>query len=367
MSRETERRKLSHIEITLGKEVQSQRGTGFEDVHLIHKALPEIDRDEIDLTCRIFEFELRAPIILESMTGGTPSAARINAILAEVAEDFQIGIGVGSQRAAVENPRLAYTFQIVRKKAPTTMVFANLGCAQLTKGYGKEEIQKAVEMVDANALMIHVNPLQESVQLEGETNFRGSLNKIREIAHQVDVPVIVKETGAGISGEVARAIESTGVDGIDVAGAGGTSWAAVEYHRAREMRDRIRERLGKTFWNWGIPTAASVIEVTKSTGLTVIASGGIRNGLHAAKAIALGAKAAGIALPALRSAAIGRRSLREMLSLLIEELRTAMFLTGSRDLNELTRAPLVITGELSQWLEQRGVNIQEYARRKRVS
>jgi len=367
MFRETERRKLSHIEMALRKEVQSQRVTGFEDVHLIHKALPEIDKNEIDLTSRIFELELRAPIILESMTGGTPSAARINSILAEVAESFQIGIGVGSQRAAIENPRLAYTYQIVRKKAPTTMVFANLGCAQLTKGYGKEEIQKAIEMVDANALMIHVNPLQESVQMEGETNFRGGLDKIREIAHEVDVPVIVKETGAGISGEVARAIERTGVDGIDVAGAGGTSWAAVEYHRAREIRNRTRERLGKTFWSWGIPTAASVIEVTRSTGLTVLASGGIRNGLHVAKAIALGAEAAGIALPALRSAALGRRNLREMLSLLIEELKTAMFLTGSKDLSELTRAPLVITGELSQWLEQRGVDIQEYARRTGVS
>ncbi len=363
MSRETERRKLSHIEVTLRKEVQSRRGTGFEDVHLIHKALPEIDKKEVDLTSRIFEYELRAPIILESMTGGTPSAARINAILAEVAEDLQIAIGVGSQRAAVENPRLAYTYKIVRKKAPTAMVFANLGCAQLTKGYGKEEVQRAIDMVDANALMVHLNPLQESVQLEGETNFRGSLNKIREIAHEVDIPVIVKETGAGISGEVARAIEATGVDGIDVAGAGGTSWAAVEYHRAREIRNRTRVRLGKTFWSWGIPTAASLIEVVKSTGLTVIASGGIRNGLHVAKAIALGAKAAGIALPALRSAAMGRRSLHEMLSLMFEELRTAMFLTGSRDPSELTRAPLVITGELYQWLEQRGVNIQEYARR----
>jgi len=367
MFRETEKRKLSHIEMSLRKEVQSQIGTGFEDVQLIHKALPEINKDEIDLTSRIFEFELRAPIILESMTGGTPSAARINAILAEAAESFQIGIGVGSQRAAIEDPRLAYTYQIVRKKAPTAMVFANLGCPQLTKGYGKEEIQKAIEMVHANALMIHVNPLQESVQLEGETNFRGSLNKIREIADEVDVPVIVKETGAGISREVARAIETTGVDGIDVAGAGGTSWAAVEYHRAREIRNRIRERLGKTFWSWGIPTAASVIEVTKSTGLTVLASGGIRNGLHIAKAIALGAKAAGLAHPALRSAVIGRKNLREMLSILIEELKTAMFLTGSKDLNQLMKAPLVITGELSRWLEQRGVNTQEYARRTGVS
>ena len=366
MFRETERRKLSHIEMALRKDVQSHIGTGFEDVHLIHKALPEIDKDEIDLTSKIFGCELRAPIILESMTGGTPSAAKFNAILAEVAESFQIGMGVGSQRAAIEDPRLAYTYQIVRKKAPTTMVFANLGCPQLTKGYGREELQKAIEMVDANALMIHVNPLQESVQLEGETDFRGSLNKIGEIAREVDVPVIVKETGAGISREVARAIETTGVDGIDVAGAGGTSWAAVEYYRAKEMRSKVRERLGKTFWSWGIPTAASVIEVTKSTGLTVIASGGVRNGLHIAKAIALGARAAGLALPALRSAVIGRRNLREMLSLLIEELKTAMFLTGSRDLNELTRVPLVITGELLQWLEQRGVNVQEYARRTGV-
>jgi len=367
MSRETEKRKLSHLEMTLRKGVQSQRGTGFEDIHLIHRALPEIDKNEIDLTCRILESKLKAPIILESMTGGTPSAARINAILAEVAEDFQIGIGVGSQRAAVENPRLAYTYQIVRKKAPTAMVFANLGCAQITRGYGKEEVQKAIDMVDANALMIHVNPLQESVQLEGETNFRDTLSKIREIAHEVGVPVIVKETGAGISKEVARAVEQTGVDGIDVAGAGGTSWAAVEYHRAKEMRNKILERLGKTFWSWGIPTAASVVEVVKSTSLMVIASGGIRNGLHIAKAIALGARAAGLALPVLRSAAIGRRSLRDMLSLLLEELKTAMFLTGSRDLEELTKAPLVITGELCQWLEQRGIDIQEYARRTGVS
>jgi isopentenyl-diphosphate delta-isomerase len=363
MLKRTERRKLNHIKICLHKKVNSLSDAGFEDVHLVHKALPELDKDEIDLRLKLFGHDLNAPIVIEPITGGTPTAAKINAVLAETAEKFGVAMGVGSQRAGIENPKLAYTYSIARKKASTTLLFANIGCAQLVAGYGIKEARTAVEMIDADALFIHLNPLQELTQFEGETRFHGVLAKIGELVDEIDVPVIVKETGAGISREVAQALESVGVKGVDVAGVGGTSWAAVEYYRAKEVGDKLRMRLGETFWNWGIPTAVSIVEVAKSTKLTVIASGGIRNGLHIAKSIALGAQASGLARPLLQSAAKGREALEEELLTKIEELKAAMFLTGSKNIDELKRSPVVITGSTLNWLQQRGFNVEDYAGR----
>jgi len=285
-----ENRKLDHLQICLKKKVQARHTTtGFEDIFFVHKALPEIEKDKINLSTVAFNHKFSAPLIVGAMTGGTSGAMKINSTIAEAVEETGLGMGVGSQRAAIEDPKLEKTFSIVREKAPTAFLVANVGGPQLVKGYGAKEAKEAVDMIEADALAIHLNPLQEVVQPEGETNYAGVLEKIGEIARALDVPVIVKETGAGIAAEEAKMLEDVGVAGIDVAGVGGTSWAAVEYHRAKETQDESRQRLGEAFWDWGIPTAVSVVEVSISVDLTVIASGGVRTGVDVAKAIALGA------------------------------------------------------------------------------
>lgn len=359
----TAKRKLSHIRTTLQEKVQAHRSTGFEDVHLIHRALPEINRDEVETATELFGHRLSAPVIIESMTGGTPEAAKLNAELAMVAERLQLGMGVGSQRAGIEKPELAHTYSVVREKAPTIPVFANLGCPQIAKDDAVDRVRRAIDMIRADAVFIHLNALQESVQFEGETDFRGILERIKQLAKTIDKPVLVKETGAGISRETARALDRAGVKGINVSGLGGTSWSAVEYFRAREKNYKLQMQLGKTFWDWGIPTAASIVEVARSTKMKVFASGGVRNGLHIAKALALGAHYGGLALPVLKSVNRGAGAALERLQAMIEELKNAMFLTGASNLEQLHRVPIVITGLTGEWLELRGFEPKSYANR----
>ncbi len=359
----TQKRKLSHIKVTLKKPVESHVSSGFEDVNLIHKALPEIDRDAVDLGLELVGRRMNAPIIIESMTGGTPLAARLNSVLAEAAEEHGLAMGVGSQRAAIENRELAYTYKVVRERAPSIPLFANIGCPQLRAPDGVKRAATAVDMIKADALYVHLNALQECIQFEGETDFSGSLACIERVAKEVGVPVFVKETGAGVSREVAISLEGTGISGISVSGVGGTSWAAVESHRAAQRKDLLHEEMGKIFWDWGIPTCASIAEVANSCNLIVIASGGMRDGLQIAKAIALGATTIGLARPFLESAARGKQTLSSRIRQLIEELRTAAFLTGSRDVAELRRAALVMTGRTMDWLQQRGFDTSKYARR----
>lgn len=355
MASETTIRKRSHITTALHRDVQAHVSTGFDDTSLVHNALPELDHEEVDLTCELFGHKLAAPVIIESMTGGTPIAAKINATLGKIAEELQIPMGVGSQRAAIDDPKLAYTFQVARENAPTAPILANLGCPQIVKEDGIERAKAAVEMIKADALLIHLNALQESVQFEGQTRFKGALGRIRELASTLSVPVLVKETGAGISRETAVSVERAGVKGIDVAGLGGTSWAAVEYHRAREKHRTRQAHLGLAFWDWGIPTAASIVEVARSTKVKIIASGGVRNGLHIAKAIALGAHYGGLAMPVLKSVSKSHKEAKENLLSVIDELRTAMFLTGSKNLDQLHKCPIVITGRTREWLVARGL------------
>ena len=355
MPNETVERKTSHIATALHKDVQAHVLTGFDDISLIHNALPEMNRDEIDVTAEFLGHKLTAPIMIESMTGGTPIAAKINAALGKAAEELQIPMGVGSQRAAIDDPKLAYTFKVARENAPSVPLLANLGCPQIVREDGLDRAKAAVEMIKADGLLVHLNALQESVQLEGQTRFRGALARIRELASTLSVPVLVKETGAGVSRETAMSVERAGVKGIDVAGLGGTSWAAVEYHRAKERKRTRQARLGLAFWDWGIPTAASVVEVARSTRVSVIASGGVRNGLHVAKAIALGAHYGGLAMPLLKSVSKSGREARENLLSVIEELRTAMFLAGHRNLQQLHKCQVVITGRTREWLIARGL------------
>jgi len=365
LTKETRRRKADHIRISLNHNVQARRiTTGFEDVHLIHKALPEIDKHDINLSSKVFNHKFSAPLIIGAITGGTTKAAKINATIAEAVEELGLGMGVGSQRVAIEDKTLEKTFAIARKKAPTAFLIANLGGVQFVHGYGLKEVKKAIDMIDADAIAIHLNPLQEAIQPEGQTRFKGVLEKISEITKELEKPVIVKETGAGIAAEDARKLEAADVKGIDVSGAGGTSFAAVEYYRAKRKLNNSQRRLGKVFWDWGIPTAVSLAEVSQSVKIPVIASGGIRNGVEMAKALALGASLTSISQPVLERAVKGIKETKQELSLLMEELKNSMFLVGADTIQTLKKKPVVITGETAEWLRMRGFNIEIYARRK---
>ncbi len=364
LAKKTEERKDDHIDICLKEKVQARQvATGFEEIHLLHKALPEINLEEVNLTGRIFGHKFEAPLIVEAITGGTRDGSRINMVIAKAVEELGLGMGIGSQRAALEDPAAEPTYTVTRKEAPNAFIMANIGAAQIAKGYGIKEAAKAVEMLEADALAIHLNPLQEAIQPEGETTFANVAPAIESIVKKLDVPVIVKETGCGISASQARKLEALGVAGIDIAGAGGTSWAAVEYHRARRRRDEARQRLGEVFWDWGIPTAASLIEATQVLHIPVIASGGLRSGLDLAKALALGASLTGVAFPMLAPATQGAAETIKTLKLLLDELKTAMFLVGAESVQKLRRAPLIVTGEMADWLVMRGFEPQNYARR----
>ncbi len=364
MSDLTQDRKDDHIRISLKEQVQARHiRTGFEEVHFVHRALPEINRSQIHLATKFFGHSFSAPLLVGAMTGGTQKATKINSSIALAIEELGLGMGVGSQRAALENSTLESTYRIIRKKAPTAFLVANVGAPQLVQGYGVKEALNASKMIEANALAIHLNPLQETIQPEGEVNFNGVLQKIAELSDSLEIPVIVKETGAGISREVAKNLEAAGVKGIDVSGAGGTSWAAVEYYRAKTSNDVFRQHLGKNFWDWGLPTAISLVEVVQSTKLAVIASGGLRNGIHVAKSLALGASLTSMSTPILGPATKSASEVKKTLYYYIEELRNTMFLVGAKSILELKKTPLILLGKTSEWLEKRGFKTRMYARR----
>jgi isopentenyl-diphosphate delta-isomerase len=367
LAEKTKKRKAEHIRISLNQDVQARTATtGLEDVHLVHKALPEIDKTKISLSTTVFGHKFAAPLVAGAITGGTQEASKINAVIAEAVEELGLGMGVGSQRAAIEDKRLEKTFSIVRKKAPNAFLIANVGGVQLVNGFGVKEARRAIEMIDADTLAVHLNPLQEAIQPEGQTNFAGILERIGDIAEQLDTPVIVKETGAGIAAEDAKKLEEAGVKGIDVSGVGGTSFAAVEYHRAKRESSSQR-RLGDVFWDWGVPTAASVAEVCQTVRIPVIASGGIRDGLDVAKALSLGASLASLSQPVLQAAVKGVKETKDLLSLMIDELMNTMFLVGAESVRKLQGSPVVVSGKTAEWLRRRGFNVEGYARRRMLS
>jgi len=334
----TSARKADHIRINLDEDVRSGLITGLERYHFVHQALPELDLEEIDLSLSLFGRSLKAPILISSMTGGTDEAGAINRVLARAAQETGIAMGLGSQRAAIEHPELADSFKI-RDVAPDILLLANLGAIQLNYGYGVEHCQRAVEMVDADALILHLNPLQEAVQPEGDTNFAGLLKEIETVCHKLTVPVIAKEVGWGISEQAARQLVNAGIAAIDVAGAGGTSWAQVEMHRAQ---NDSQARLAAAFINWGIPTADSIIQVRSvAPDIPILASGGLRTGLDIAKCIALGASLGGMAGPFLKAAT---RSLDDTILAIQEvarEIQVTMFAAGVGNLEELHQVPLI--------------------------
>ena len=344
-------RKLEHLLICENYDVEFKDKTnGFEDIELIHNVLPEIHMQEIDLSTDVFGKKLDSPLFITAITGGHPAAKEINKQLAIAAENNGIAMGVGSQRAACEHPELEDTYTVVRENAPDCLLVGNIGAPQLNLA------EKAVEILDADILAIHLNPLQESIQPEGDLDARGYLDMIAQITDSVSIPVLAKETGCGISAESAKLLVGAGVDFIDIEGAGGTSWAAVETYRAE---DRY---LGETFWDWGIPTAISTAEVVNAVDVPVISSGGIRTGLEAAKAIALGADAVGMALPFLKNST-SQEQLNTFIQRFNDSLRIAMFLVGASNIEELKQSNLVIRGKTREWLNERGINTKNYSRR----
>ena len=325
-------RKLDHIKINLEKDVRSALTSGLEHYHFVHEALPELDLERVDTSLNLFGKKLAAPILISSMTGGTDEAETINLRLAEAAQTVGVAMGVGSQRAALEHPEQAVTFQ-VRRVAPDILLFANLGAVQLNHGYGIDQCRKAVEMIQANALILHLNPLQEAVQKGGDTNFAGLAKKIEEICKKIEVPVIAKEVGWGISQRTAKLLAECGVSAIDVAGAGGTSWSQVEMHRAP---DEFTRELAATFIGWGIPTAESILNVKKAApDVTVFASGGIKDGLDIAKCAALGATLGGMAGNFLKAAAVSTEKAVETMKLTKKQIEVTMFAAGVATLQDL--------------------------------
>lgn len=353
----TSKRKIEHLELCAKRPVESRNvSSGFDDVMLVHKALPQINMDEIDLSTEFLGKSLNAPFLIASITGGHPDTTPINAALAEAAEALGVGIGVGSQRAAIEDPEQESSFSIVRDKAPNAFVYGNVGAAQL-KEYDIESIEKLVEMLDADALAVHLNFLQEAIQPEGDRDATSVIEAIEEVC-SLKVPIIAKETGAGISKEDAVVLKEAGVSAIDVGGVGGTSWSGVEVYRAHDSGDTISEDLGNLYWDFGIPTVSSVLECRSS--VPVVATGGVRTGLDIAKSISLGAHTASAALPFVGPALIGADEVISSLSKMLNELKVAMFLCGCGNIEQLrTNSKVAVTGWTKEYIQQRGFELSD--------
>ena len=348
-------RKRQHLEIALTSSSQASTSAGWEDVHLVSTSLPDRQLEDVDIHVSFLNHELQAPIVISGMTGGHRTATHINGLLAEAAEQLGVAMGVGSQRAALLDASLVPTYAVVRDKAPSALIIGNIGASQLVgeRAYGAEEVGALVDMVGAGALAVHLNALEEMVQTEGDRMSGGFLEAMAAAVHFSPVPVVAKETGCGMDRESAASLAAVGAAALDVGGVGGTSFARIEATRARNAGDSRGARLGCTFADWGIPTAAAVVEVRDST-LPIIATGGLRTGLDAAKALALGADLVGFGRPLLAAAEQGLASLVEELQSLIDELRLAMLLSGAENLVALRRRPPVLTGFTRDWVAQRG-------------
>ncbi len=344
-------RKADHIRICMNERV-APGYCYWDDIRFVHNALPEIDYDDIDMSCALFGRKLNAPIMVTAITGGFSGAKKINSNIAEACAELGLGMGIGSERAGVSGVA-AESYSVV-KEFDVPLMIGNIGAVQLIpqksgKMFTDEMIDEAVELIDADVLAIHLNPLQEAVQPEGDMNFDGCYEAIRNIARRA--PVMVKETGAGISKQVADRLKGIGVQGLDISGMGGTSFSAVEFYRALAEEDKIRSSIGDTFFDWGIPAPVSLAQC-KDCGLPLIASGGILDGIHVAASISMGATAAGVANVILKEASESADAVKEKLTIIMEELKTAMLLTGSKDLKQLSKAQHVVLGETKEWMDQ---------------
>lgn len=359
----TSDRKLAHIQICLEHDVQGRNiTTGLEDISFVHHATTDLNIDEIDLSIEIFNKTLSLPLIISGMTGGHDFTHKLNAFLSQAVEQTNIGMGVGSQRAALENEEVKESFNIVRENAPNSLIIGNIGAGQIAQGLTNDQFQELTDMINANAMAVHFNPLQEAIQPEGDTQLKGLHEKIRQLIQAHSIPVIAKEVGAGFSLYDIAQVKKIGFQAIDVQGAGGTSWAGVEAIRTSLPRYK---NTGEVYWDWGIPTALSTILAKRNFEGAIIGSGGVRNGLDIAKLIALGADAAGMAIPFLF--AVQKHSTEAVVQKIEEityQLRLACFLTGSRNVLDLKKAPLVITGKTAELMKIHGIDPSSYFSRE---
>ncbi|HEY7356010.1 MAG TPA: type 2 isopentenyl-diphosphate Delta-isomerase, partial [Ktedonobacterales bacterium] len=358
MTDEVKQRKAEHVSVALQRDVAVPQSSSWRDARLIHQSLPEVDLDGVDTSVTFLGKTLRAPIFISSMTGGHPDVAAINARLAQAAEEFGLAMGVGSQRAGIVSPDLAGTYGVVRERAPHAFLIANIGAPQLIAqprhpAFQVEDARRAVEMIDANALALHLNFAQEAVQPEGDRRAVGCRAALRRLTEQLDLPVIAKETGAGVCREQALLLRDCGVAAIDVGGAGGSSMAVMETYRALARGDDLAANLGQVFSDWGIPTPIALVEAG-AAGLPVIATGGVRTGLDAARALAMGATLVGMAFPFLKAASESYEAVQAFVRQFLLELQVAMQLSGAASVPALRQADVIIGGETRQWLEMRG-------------
>lgn len=335
----TESRKVDHVKINLEQDVQFPNlTTGLEKFRFLHQAVPELNLDDIDSTVELFGKTLASPLLISSMTGGAELAYKLNRNLAQAAQKYNIAMGVGSQRAALEDETLAYTFKI-RDFAPDILLFANVGAVQLNYEYDASHMQRAVDMLEADALILHFNVLQEAVQPEGDTKFAGLLNKIETVCKTINVPVIAKEVGWGFSPSDISNLVNAGVAAIDVAGSGGTSWSEVEYHRAPTA---FHARVARAFADWGIPTAEAIqYAYDTSPNTPIIASGGLRDGIDVVKCIALGALIGGMAGPFLKTANESQESVEQFIEETNAQIRIAMLAVGAKNIDDLQNTTLI--------------------------
>lgn len=361
----TSDRKLAHIQICLEHDVQGRNiTTGLEDISFVHHATTDLNLDEIDLSIEIFNKKLSIPLIISGMTGGHDFTHKLNAFLSQAVEQTNIGMGVGSQRAALENEEVKESFNIVREKAPNSLIIGNIGAGQIAQGLTNDQFQELIDMIKANAITVHFNPLQEAIQPEGDTQLQGLHEKIGHLIQANPVPVIAKEVGTGFSLYDIAQIKKMGFKAIDVQGAGGTSWAGVEAIRTSLP---MYKTTGEIYWDWGIPTALSTILAKQNFDGTIIGSGGVRSGLDVAKLIALGADVAGIAIPFLF--AVQKHSTEAVVQKIKEiayQIRLACFLTGSQNVLDLRKAPLVITGKTAELMRIYGVDPKQYFSRDKM-
>lgn len=370
MSNEVQQRKIEHVNIALNQDVSAEQRAGWHDVHLIHQALPEVDLDAIDTSTSFLGYPLRYPIVISALTGGHPDVININRNLARAAQNYGLALGVGSQRAAIVNPALASSYSVTRETAPDAVLIANIGAPQLIQQarhapFTLSDVQSAIAMIQANALAVHMNSLQEATQPEGDRKAVGEIEALTRLTGQVNVPVIAKETGAGICREQAFQLLRCGVSALDVGGAGGSSMSVLEMARAQAQGDEQHMQIGQIYRDWGIATPISVIE-SATAGLPLIGTGGIRTGLDMARAISLGATLVGVGYPFLKAASESYEKVEMLLEQLIGQLKIAMQLSGAQTIAQLQKADVVVTGPSREWLDLRGFLpvLQGLARRR---
>ncbi|HXL36025.1 MAG TPA: type 2 isopentenyl-diphosphate Delta-isomerase [Ktedonobacteraceae bacterium] len=370
MNDEVKQRKIEHVNIALGQDISVAQSANWNDIQFVHQALPEVDLDEIDTSVSFLGHKLRYPLFISSLTGGHDDVTSINRNLARAAEHYGLALGVGSQRAGIVNPEVINSYAITREQAPKTFLIANIGAPQLIAQphhapFTIEQVERAVTMIGANALAVHMNSLQEATQPEGDRRTLGEAAALKTLTFSVSVPVIAKETGAGVCREQALLLRSCGVAAIDVGGAGGSSMSAMEAERSKARGDEKTYTIGMLFRDWGIATPVSIVEA-KVAGLPLISTGGVRTGLDMARALALGATLVGIGFPFLKAASQSYDAVCELLETIVAELKVAMQLSGAPSIEQLQQTDIVVTGETRNWLSMRGFEegLRSMAQRK---